>query len=200
MTEQHNKFDVGKRDPLDERIDAVLSRFVVVEPRAGLEERVLANLRARQKTSTGMAWWHWAGVAAALAIATTLLVWRLEKPGRERIVRQPSTSHQERQPEVSVDAPPTTSQPTVRAASGHVPKRGSHRQVVVAFGPKLDQFPSPQPLSEQEKILLSYVAAYPERAVLLARLRTEELRQERVEEMEPVPVGDRGRDSERNSD
>ena len=41
--------------------------------------------------------------------------------------------------------------------------------MVAAGSPKLDQFPSPQPLSEQEKILTNYVAQYPEHAVLIAR-------------------------------
>jgi hypothetical protein len=48
--------------------------------------------------------------------------------------------------------------------------------------PKLDQFPSPQPLSEQEKLLASYVAVYPKQAALLAKLRTEELERERIEQ------------------
>jgi hypothetical protein len=57
----------------------------------------------------------------------------------------------------------------------------SETQVAKAL-PKLDQFPSPQPLSEQEKLLASYVAAYPKQAALLAKLRTAELERERIEE------------------
>ena len=53
----------------------------------------------------------------------------------------------------------------------------------MADNPKLDQFPSPQPLSEQEKILESYVANYPEHAALIARARAEELRRDAAEEM-----------------
>jgi hypothetical protein len=71
----------------------------------------------------------------------------------------------------------------------------------MAGNPKLDQFPSPRPLSEQEKLLQSYVAEYPERAVLIARARTEALRQDQLEEMKGFPSGDRGTDSdERNYD
>ena len=66
--------------------------------------------------------------------------------------------------------------------------------------PKLDQFPSPQPLSEQEKLLQSYVAKYPEQAVLIARARTEALRQDQLEEMAAIPAPERTMDSteERN--
>jgi hypothetical protein len=52
----------------------------------------------------------------------------------------------------------------------------------VAVQPKLDQFPSPRPLSEQEQILANYVAEYPETAALIAQLRTEEREKEREEE------------------
>jgi hypothetical protein len=54
---------------------------------------------------------------------------------------------------------------------------------VVASGPKLDQFPSPRPLSEQEKILESYVTKYPKHAALIAQARAEALRQDLAEEM-----------------
>jgi hypothetical protein len=50
--------------------------------------------------------------------------------------------------------------------------------------PKLDQFPSPQPLSEQEKILAAYVAKYPEDALLLAQARAEALRRDALEDSE----------------
>jgi hypothetical protein len=67
------------------------------------------------------------------------------------------------------------------------PVRRSSPKVEIAAAPRLDQFPSPQPLSEQEKILASYVEKYPERSVLLARARTEALRQDQLEEMKALP-------------
>jgi hypothetical protein len=54
---------------------------------------------------------------------------------------------------------------------------------VGANSPKLDQFPSPQPLSEQEKILASYVNQFPDHAALLAQARMEMLRRDREEEL-----------------
>jgi len=53
--------------------------------------------------------------------------------------------------------------------------------VVAAVNPKLDQFPSPQPLTEQEKILASYVARFHAQAVLIARVANEEIQQDRAE-------------------
>jgi hypothetical protein len=69
----------------------------------------------------------------------------------------------------------------------------------MAGNPKLEQFPAPQPLSEQEKLLQAYVAKYPEQAGLVARARTEELRQEQLEEINGFPAGDRDMDSEEPS-
>jgi hypothetical protein len=51
----------------------------------------------------------------------------------------------------------------------------------VATNPKLDVFPSPLPLSEQEKILASYVSEYPKHAALVAEARMDDLRQETEE-------------------
>lgn len=202
MTDHINEPDNTRHRAIDDQIDAALAKYAAIEPRAGLEDRIFANLRAQERPSAGIVWWRWAGaVVAAAVMVITLLVWKWEMPGRERIVRQPSTSHEERQPQVSIKAAPKESQrQTVRMAARHVRKGGSHPQVVVAAEPKLVQFPSPQPLSEQERILVSYVAANPERAVLLARLRTEELQQEQTEDMKALPTGDRGIDSEPNRD
>ncbi len=65
---------------------------------------------------------------------------------------------------------------------------------VVASGPKLDQFPSPRPLSEQEKILASYVTKYPKHAALIAQARAEALRQDLAEEMKDAAAA---KDSQR---
>jgi hypothetical protein len=46
----------------------------------------------------------------------------------------------------------------------------------VAANPKLAQFPSPQPLGEQERLLAEYVASFPEQASLVAEARAENLR------------------------
>jgi hypothetical protein len=72
--------------------------------------------------------------------------------------------------------------------------------IAIAPHPKLGQFPSPQPLSEQEKILQNYVAKYPEQAVLVARARSEELRRDQLEEMQTFPASDPTTDSEERND
>jgi hypothetical protein len=56
------------------------------------------------------------------------------------------------------------------------------RDGVAESAPKLAQFPSPQPLSEQEQILASYVARYPDSAALVAEARAAALQQDLEEE------------------
>jgi hypothetical protein len=106
------------------------------------------------------------------------------------IIAIASRPHARPQPSVAQHPSITPALPDVAATSQ--PKKAVQRPKrrllaeadtqVAKAQPKLDQFPSPQPLSEQEKLLAGYVAVYPKQAALLARLRTEELERERIEQ------------------
>jgi len=169
-----------ERDDLDRTLDAALAKYASVEPREGMEERILANLRAADTRSAQRAWWNWgfAVLAAVLAIAA-VAVWRWSQPTQRPIANHPSTV---KQAPVAPDlahgdgnsAPPTQSLP--RRTPRHRPEGE-----VVAANPKLDVFPSPLPLSEQEKILASYVSQYPKHAAVVAEARMDDLRQETEE-------------------
>ena len=64
---EHNRF-------VDELLEAALARYRSTEPRPGLEERVLANLRASPRPAPWLRWtWLPAATAAALAIAVVVL-------------------------------------------------------------------------------------------------------------------------------
>ena len=54
-----NKFDNTGQPPLDDQLEAALAKYAAVEPRTGLEERILANLKSRPSSSTRVAWWRW---------------------------------------------------------------------------------------------------------------------------------------------
>jgi hypothetical protein len=56
--------------------------------------------------------------------------------------------------------------------------------------PKLEQFPSPHPLSEQEQLLANYIAQYPEHALLVARALADPLRPDQLKEIPHFPSGD----------
>ena len=67
-------------DRLDRMLEAALAKYAAAEPRPGLEDRVLANLRAERTRMPVHAWWRWS-VAAVLAvvIVAMALAWRSGK-------------------------------------------------------------------------------------------------------------------------
>jgi hypothetical protein len=65
----------------------------------------------------------------------------------------------------------------------------------VAAYPKLDQFPSPQPLSEQELALARYVHDFPREATLIALAQAEH-EKEIQQEMEDASSQTNNHDSE----
>ena len=187
-----------KQDELDHTLDAALAKFAAVEPRAGLEERILANLRAERSRVLDRAWWRWsaAGALAVVIVVAVALAWRSGKPSHGVIANHSSTMpHAAKHPTTPIVANGRENQ--VRGNHARPQQRVARRRtavhrpqsIVASANPKLDRFPSPQPLSEQEKILASYVEKYPEEAVLLARARTEALRQDQLEEMKAFPSG-----------
>jgi|SRR5271166_2288811 len=179
---------------LEGMLDAALAKYAAIEPRAGLEDRVLANLRAEQARVPNRAWWRWS-VAGALAVVIIGLglAWRSGKPSQPFAANHPS-------PPAESPAEVPTSRASkfagnanggTRATSKNVATQlAGHRRHAVAGSnpPKLDQFPSPQPLSEQEKRLQSYVAKYPEHAVLVARALTNALSPDQLKGMQAFPI------------
>jgi hypothetical protein len=186
-----------EHDALGRRLDAALAKYTAIEPRAGLEDRILANLRAERGDSQDRAWLRW-GVAAVFATVVLVIIglaWRTAISAPTVAHRPPAMKPQVKlpAPEIGSNRPPD-SYSTVKPLA-HRSKRAA------PANPKLDQFPSPQPLSEQEKILARYVDAYPEHAVLLARARTEALRRDQIEETRSYSQDDGAKDWEdRNED
>jgi hypothetical protein len=192
---------------LDRALDEALAKYAVVEPRSGLENRVIANLRAERARVPQRVWWRWSVAGAVAAVIVVLLAWR--SLSGQRIANHPSNSA----PAISAAGVEATglggelevakddAHPLAPGPSEKIVRGRWHATAVTSAIPKLDRFPSPQPLSEQEKLLENYVAKYPERAVLLARARLEALQRDQLEEMNPFPSGDRTTDlKERDND
>ena len=184
--QQRNDNQNSTGDELDRLLGSALKQYAAVQPREGLEIRILAHLRSQSAEGASHAWWRWFTATAAVAALAVIITMALRP-------------HAKPQSTVAQHLPASAAVPNLAATSQ--PKRAVQRpkvrlhavadaQVAKAL-PKLDQFPSPQPLSEQEKILANYVARYPERAVLIARARTEELRRDELERAD-----DGARDSE----
>lgn len=188
MSETNHSRSAGQAESggFDHLLDAALANYSSVEPRSGLEERVLANLHSEQAQSIDHAGWRWgiAAVAALVIVVFSLMMRSGKQPlplvKNPPIVLPGSQAPEAHRPEVArqndnFDSPRRT--PAVR----HVAAPSTHEEVAAAY-PRLDQFPSPQPLSEQEKLLTGYIAANPEHAGLVAEARMELLRKDQEEQ------------------
>ncbi len=135
-------------DELDRVIDGALAGYSAVEPLAGLEERVLNRVRvaARRKQLT----WAFAFVAVTAVVVAVIAV---------RIPRQPASKGNDIT-RVITPAPV----PAVEKARA-VPKRlVRSRAPRPGLLPKLEQFPSPTPMTAEERALVEFVGQRPAEA------------------------------------
>lgn len=172
-------------DPLNRELDEALAKYAAVEPRAGLEERILANLRAEPARAPEHGWWRWSVAAAltAVVIIALAVAWRSFQTAPALVEHNPSSTKPSSPQQAQVVSIGEEKAPLQKPRPAHKTTRPAHPAVVAAALPKLDQFPSPQPLSEQEKILAKYVNEHPRQAVLVARARMAALKEDLAEEL-----------------
>lgn len=163
MAEQDNE------KQLDQLLDSLLSRYSDAQPRPGLETRILATVRAQaaeQKRSGWKPLWMWLGAAAALVIVAALLLMNhsvRKVPGAPTIANTPQPSV------VPPKNPPADHQ---QVAEG--PPERKHRPLpqppliarTVREEVRKEVFPTPEPPSEQERLLLSYLARTPRQEII----------------------------------
>ena len=168
-----NKFDNTGRTPLDDQLDAALAKYAAVEPRTGLEERILANLKTRERSSSPAAWSRWAAVVAAALIVTSLALW-VEKHNAQQHVRRPTNSTEQALHQTTAESAPPNSTRRVHPVKVRRADKRSFTQPPLATAElKLDRFPSPRPLSEEELALVRYVQSFPREATLIAQAQEE---------------------------
>jgi hypothetical protein len=153
---------------MDEMLDSMLANYSAAEPRPGLETRILANLREAAKKERPQGWWNfkwiWAGAVAAAIIVAAVLI-----GGRHRVAPPTNVVVRTSQPAPSPEIQPHA--PTVPKQVGKIHRRkpSAHtlpQNATLALRDRPAVFPTPTPLSEQEKLLLSYVAGTPREEVV----------------------------------
>jgi hypothetical protein len=168
---QNRELKVG-RDDIDRALDVALTKYAAVEPRAGLEDRILAHLQTKPEPSR---LWHWSA-AAACAVAVVILAALASRWSAKPvpIVAHDPAGTVQGTPRVPQVASNVGERITIRPALKPVSKHfaASIRPSNKAY-PKLDQFPSRHPMSEQEAALIHYVREFPNEAVLIAQAQDE---------------------------
>jgi hypothetical protein len=137
---------------LDRKIDAALAAYAdpeaSVNPSA-LAARILASAREEQQKAR---WWKWTLVIAAPALAALFVVLFLPAKPKELPARLSASAPTPAQ----IMTTPATEKPVV----SHTIVRARYSPPTIAKSqepPKLDIFPAPAPLSEQEKLLVAFV-------------------------------------------
>jgi hypothetical protein len=155
---------------LDQWLDRALQHYGDIEPRAGLEMRILANLASEERKQVqGRAW-----IAASVCVAVAVIVAAVLIVGLHL--------HQSGVAKVPVNAVPLAAAHNSGDQHSSVAKvikpqrrnRGTRAAVSSMLPtPMLPQFPSRRPLSEQERLLQEYVTQFPDQARLVARQQAE---------------------------
>jgi hypothetical protein len=166
--------ETNDKAPLDRWLDGALQQYGNAEPRAGLEHRILANLESADKRARVDLGWWWRLAVAAVMICIVVAVWM----GRN-VSRVAKQSIAKVVPATRIVA--TTKPPEPNPALGKVAtttthparRRESRPRIPTAKEPRLEQFPSARPLSEQEQMLSHYVRDFPQQAVLVAQAQAE---------------------------
>jgi hypothetical protein len=123
-----------------------------------------------------------ATILAVVVVLAVIIKFNSRRPVPQAEHHNPVSTDASKQPKVELATHDDGSRPQ-HAAAQRRPRHSVERAIVSKTVPKLDQFPSPQPLSEEERVLLRYVTVYPERAGLLAEARTKALHQDAEERL-----------------
>jgi hypothetical protein len=148
-----------KRDQfVDELLEAALKRYRGEEPRSGLEMRILAGVRTQERAAR-LRWLGWAVAVCAGVLAAIVLTLHFARAP----LRQPTPSAALPPKESGAQRAPLQ-QPLAQQLS---PRFGAHRaplqppqqrvRRVATRRSRPEQFPTPLPLTEQERLLLAFV-------------------------------------------
>lgn len=166
--------DSEKEKQLDELLDSCLSSYSAVEPRPGYETRMQAVLREQLAKEHGHIWRSFWIVGAAAAVGAVVVFIFLSLPPRPVRVGPIPTYSAQTIPG-SVLLPGNAAHEHLRAQVVK-PKTKPGHSLHGDTRPAL--FPTPAPLSEQEKLLVHYMSATP-REELIAQSRPDDQDQQK---------------------
>lgn len=154
------------QDPKDHQLDRLLEQYAQVEPRPGLEDRILARLRT---AASGRQWFRgWAWILAATAAVLSLM---MGSGIRRRPAGWPEIRRVARAPQPNSGTPALSAIPAHVPPEPHRPTAGARQRAATGRvrEPRLDQFPSARPLTRQELALAHYAQSFPGEAMIMAK-------------------------------
>jgi hypothetical protein len=166
-----------KQMQMDAMLDSLLANYSSAEPRPGLETRILANLREATGREAPAGWWTfrwlWAGAVAAAAIIVAALLL-----GGHRRVTQPNNIvvHTQQPLPQQLSLPRTADRPAPPRLKRFVPLRPLDAGLAPSQRPQM--FPTPTPLSEQERLMFTYLANTPHEVVVAQIQRNDQKEEE----------------------
>jgi hypothetical protein len=151
-----------RKDDAERELDAALARYAAAEPREGLEQRVLANLRAQGARTAQFEWRRWGAVGFAVAGFAGLAIWAGARHSAVVNVKPVVVKHEAAETGGSVSAALAKNESNLGRIQEH-----SHSSLVAKGAEKRR--------TEQEKLLVQFVEQDPEGAALFAEVRAKEL-------------------------
>jgi hypothetical protein len=137
---------------LDSLMEQGLSSYSSQEPRPGLETRVLNRVRS-EGPQVRFVFPRWAFAIPALACGLLLFAWLQPSRVQQPVVQQ-----------IVAPAPPTVTEAPITPARREPVEQRPRSVAKRAPLPKMQQFPSPAPITKGERALLAFVARSPEKA------------------------------------
>ncbi len=156
-----------KQMQIDDMLNSMLANYSSVEPRPGLETRILSHLRETPEKQTAQGWWNfkwlWAGAVAAAIIVAAVMI------GGRRRVEPPThvtvrTTQPAPQPGIQSHAPISLKE-TARIYR-RKPRATKPPQNSLAVSQRPANFPTPAPLSEQDRLMFMYLENTPHEVVI----------------------------------
>lgn len=158
------------KDRFELLLDHAVKNYGKVEPRPGLEGRVLAGLDSQKEHALSVRKWILVLSSPALAILLIAAIWQWRRPNSSPKTPVPIAEVSRQSPaEPAFGAvpramtSPATNNPKLGKAARRTLARAQHNP------PRLKHFPSERQLSQQEILVARYVARYPHEAALVAK-------------------------------
>jgi hypothetical protein len=176
---------------IEQWLDAALKQYGAAEARPGLEARVLTQLRAEKPVAFRFRRWIPAAAAVgALAIAALWMANSGHHAARQaRHTSQAAFSSGTARPSAKMATLPATTRAHSRAVQAQHGRTRLPLTMVRMERPKLRQFPSARPLTQQDKLLLEYVHHAPKEELAFVIAQQHNVADLSVGALQVAPLG-----------